>query len=212
MPPVRTIDRTASCPYLLLAVLAVACGGNPKPADNPEPATSAAAAPVDSAPAPSSATADVSAPSAASSAASSAATTAPPAPPAPAITVVALKIAANKVTKGKAVEVKADGTVLVDGKPVAKFSGAELQDSSGKTILAVASDGTVSGPSVNRQVKFSSTDDLVNDDGSKISIADDGSVTRTTAAGKADKAPFKIRGVTAASRREAILVAGWMMM
>jgi hypothetical protein len=95
---------------------------------------------------------------------------------------LAIKIAPMKLTpakKGKTVEVKKDGTITADGKPVAKIAGDQIDalDGSG-TLVTVSMDGSLVGQSVRPGMKLEG-DDLVSDQGIKVSLGEDGNVTST---------------------------------
>ncbi|HEY2367215.1 MAG TPA: hypothetical protein VGH87_12555 [Polyangiaceae bacterium] len=180
-------------------VLAFACGGgNSEGGGNTTPSATAST--------PATAT------SSAAPVASAAPTqTAAPAPPP--IVVIAMKLTGPKMLKG-AVEVKEDGSVLgPDGKPVAKFVGAELQDKDGKMIISVAADGTMKIAGSQHGTKFDDKDDLVVEGGAKFHVADDGAVMLFNEDGKADKdsGKLKITGFKPQGRRAAtVLVMGML--
>ncbi len=158
-------------------VVGFACGGGNSDTNSPKSATVTS---------PSSAPSLVSA----SSSAVMSASVAPPAPPPP-IVIFAMKLTGGSLKKP--VELKDDGTVVVDGKPVAKFVGAELQDTSGKTLIAVAEDNTVTMDGSTKTMKFTYSDELLLDGGNRVSIADDGSVMLIGADHKPDKDSGKMK-------------------
>jgi hypothetical protein len=108
----------------------------------------------------------------------------------------------------KPIELKADGTVLYDGKAVAKIAGDQVQDTTGNTLVTVGVDGSLVGNGVKAGMKFQG-DDLVAEGGNKLSIADDGTLSATKD-GKTE-AIGKIEGGTTAKRAALIVVAVWMM-
>lgn len=177
--------RTTIKPFALSAILlAAACGGSDKPEPKaPETEPVASAAPADLPPPPATAAVE-------------------PAPaPAPAPEPVKLDVAAAKFTpaktakNAKAFEVKADGTVQSGGKPVLKVSGDHLEDATGKTVLTVGTDGTLTGADYKSGFKFQG-DDIVSEDGAKVSVAEDGTVNgtfnkKTDTLGKFDSASAK---------------------
>ena len=129
----------------------------------------------------------------------------------PAIKVVALRLVVPpKEAKRlglKALEVKDDGTVTSDGKPVMKVVGAELQDiDHGATIFAVTADGSVNSSSGNAVGKFAANDDLVLATGAKLVITDDGFLQMTDEKGKMSVLGPKFESAPAWSKREAALV------
>jgi hypothetical protein len=191
---------------LLIGVIAVhslgACGGD-EPAKDPSgvapaaPPPSAAPAPIETAAPPATA---------------SAAPTPPPPPPvveAPALAIEGLKIT-GKGRNGKplAVEVKADGTVVRDGKTtIGAFAKNELKDEKGGTLYAVGADGKVtiiSGPATT--AAFNAKDELQVEGVPTplISVGDDGTVTAVGA--KPEKAPYKFDKLPAKSKRAAVLL------
>ena len=130
----------------------------------------------------------------------------PPETPKPTITASAFKITPNKGTKAKSVEVKADGSIMADGKADGKFTASELQDAEGKTVATVAQDGTISSPTMTATAKFNDKNDIEVDGKPVITIGDDGIVKIADAKGKAQPAPVKVEGLSADGRRAAALV------
>lgn len=192
--------------WMILVVVGTAwsmsCGGGgepPKTASTGTPAATSSTPPVESA-----------TPPAASSAAASA-TTPPPEEPPPALVYEGLKITATK-GKLKTIEVKADGTIVADGKTIGSFSKNELRDESGTAVYSVAKDGTVGGKDVNKKASFSSSDELQSEDGSKLTVDDKGTVNWMKSNGKNEPAPLKIAGVNAKNRRAAILLVVYLTM
>lgn len=119
---------------------------------------------------------------------------------------LAIKISPMKLVpakKGKTVEVKKDGTITADGKPVAKISGDQIDalDGSG-TLVTVSMDGSLIGQAVRPGLKLEG-DDLVSDKGAKISVGDDGTVS-STKDGKSETLA-KVEG-GADAKRTAVLV------
>jgi hypothetical protein len=119
---------------------------------------------------------------------------------------LAIKNAPMKLTpakKGKTVEVKMDGTITADGKPVAKIAGDQIDalDGSG-TLVTVSMDGTLVGQAVSPGLKLDG-DKLVSDKGIEVTLGDDGNVT-STAGGKSETIA-KVEG-GAEARRTAVLV------
>jgi hypothetical protein len=131
--------------------------------------------------------------------------TPPPAPEPPAINVAAMKFA-PKGGKLKAMELKGDGSVLVADKMVGKITSDQVQDADGKTLFTVAKDGTISGDALAKPVKFQG-DELTGDDGYKVTVGDDGTVSVTQGKGK----PTEVGKVDNASgnKRAAALLVAW---
>jgi hypothetical protein len=130
---------------------------------------------------------------------------------APAPTLTPIAVVAMQLTGGtlkKPVELAADGSVIADGKAAAKFVGAELQDTSGKTLIAVAADDTVRIDGVTATMKFDLKDELFLENGNRIAIADDGAVILTTADRKPDKDSRKMKflGFNRTAVRAAVLI------
>ena len=120
---------------------------------------------------------------------------------------LAIKIAPMKLTptkKGKTVEVKKDGTITADGKPVAKIAGDQIDalDGSG-TLVTVSMDGSLVGQAIKPGFKLEG-DKLVTDKGVEITVGDDGTVT-STKDGKSETLA-KVEG-GADAKRTAVLVA-----
>ncbi len=185
-------------------LLAFACGGG---SSETGPATSPSA----SAPAASSVAA-TSAPTTTASAPT--ATTTAQVPAGPPLTVVAMKLVGPNAKH--TIEMKDDGSVLGDGKPIAKFVGATLQDAEGKPMVSVATDGTIvmAGQPTSKSAKFNDKDDLVISDGAKMTIGDDGVVKLFNPDGKADKdsGKMKLTGFKPTARRAATVFVLTMMM
>jgi hypothetical protein len=143
----------------------------------------------------------------------SAAPTPPPPPPvaeAPALVIEGLKIT-GKGRNGKplAVEVKADGAVVRDGKTtIGTFAKNELKDDKGGTVYAVGADSKVtfvSGPATT--AAFNAKDEMQVEGVPTplIAVGDDGTVTAVGA--KPEKAPYKFDKLPAKSKRAAVLLA-----
>jgi hypothetical protein len=192
----------------VIALLVVGACASPQPAAQ----TPSAGAPVDSAPAAASASPDTAAPTAPSTASADPPSAAPP-PAAPAnLTVVPMKLVASKL--GHKVEIKADGTVVLDGKPAWKVAGPAVVDLKhpDQPLLAVAGDGTVTGFLVEAkdQMRFDDKDNLV-DSGGSLSIGDDGVISLPDKA-KTDFGDMKLSGFDPSARRAASLVVAQVLM
>jgi len=122
------------------------------------------------------------------------------------IKVAAMKLAPVKKGKNdKAIELKADGTVTVDGKPAAKFKGDQVDSTEGTSMVTIGVDGSLVGNGVKSGLKFEG-DDLTTADGNKLSVADDGTINVTTKDGKTD-AVAKAEGGGGAKRAALIMLA-----
>jgi hypothetical protein len=105
--------------------------------------------------------------------------------PAPS-SAVKLDIKAGAFTPAKtaktvsAFEVKADGSVQLGGAPIYKINGDRIEDLKGSLIANVGADGAVTGPAWKLGYKFLG-DALVHDDGSKVAVAADGTMSATFA-------------------------------
>lgn len=189
-------DKALLSVGMSLALALAACGGS-------EPTPNAGEAPSAAMPTSEPMPAETAMPS---SAPSTSQVSPPPETPKPTITASAFKITPNKGSKAKAVEVKADGSIMSDGKPGGKFTTSELQDAEGKTVATVAADGTISSPSMTATAKFNDKNEIEVDGKPVITIGDDGAVKIADAKGKQQTAPVKVEGITADGRRAAALV------
>ena len=183
-------------------VFAFACGGgNSEGGGGTTPSATAPAT---------SATPSASVATTATATATATATT-PPTPPAPPLTVAAFKLTDAK--SKKTIEVKDDGSVMGDGKVVAKFVGAELQDASGKSLMSVAADGSLKAEGQTKPAKFNEKDELVVGGGT-IFIGDDGVLKLIGPDGKPDKDSGKIKltGFKPQARRAATVFVMAMFM
>lgn len=115
---------------------------------------------------------------------------------------------AKKGKSDKSLEVKADGTVLVGGKKVAKISGDEVTSDAGTSMATVGVDGSLVGNGVKPGLKFEG-DDLVDDKGVKLSVAEDGTVN-VTKDGKTE-ALGAFKNVGKAKRAALLVTALWLM-
>jgi hypothetical protein len=124
-----------------------------------------------------------------------------------------LKLAPLKVTalksgaKDKPVELKADGTVIVDGKAVAKIKGDEVDSLEGTSMVTVGVTGALVGNGVKAGLKFDG-DDVVGEDGLRLTIGDDGTVTGSKD-GKSEPL-FKAEGGGSAKRAALVVALLWM--
>jgi hypothetical protein len=189
-----------------------ACASAPPTAQAPSAVGSA-----DSASAVASASPDTAASAAPSAASSTASTDAPSTAPPPAaaapLTVVPMKLVAAKL--GHKVEIKVDGTVVLDGKPSWKITGTGLFELKhpDQPLLAVAGDGTVTGFMVEAkdQLHFDDKDNLADSGGGSLSIGDDGTISLPDKA-KADFGAMKLTGFDPSARRAASLVVAQVLM
>jgi len=125
---------------------------------------------------------------------------------------VALKITPAKAGKVKSIEVSSDGSITADGKPVGKVSGDGVADASGTSLLSVGSDGSVTGGNAPAGAKFGSSDELSSDDGSKLTVNDDGTITHQKPKAKKADTVGKVDGASSSGKREAALVAlAWLL-
>lgn len=200
-------------PALFLSLSAFACGGEqetPKTGDDATAEGSASATVSAESAKPGS---DMGEPPATSepvaSSAPTAAPTAAPIPDGPALDFKGLKVTITE--KGaKKIEVADDGTVKAEGKPVFKFVKNTIQDETGKVIVAVAQDGSLSGQ-VNKKVAFNDKDQLVFAEGGTMTLGKDGKMTAEKDK-KSETLPVKFTGVTDKNRRAAALMGMMMMM
>lgn len=125
-----------------------------------------------------------------------------------------IKLAAMKLTsakKGKKadkpIELKADGTVLIDGKPAAKVKGDQVDSIGGTSMLTVGVDGSLVGNGVKPGFKFEG-DELTTESGLKLAVGDEGAIT-VTKDGKSEVIG-KAEGGAAAKRAALIATVLWM--
>lgn len=184
---------------LVLSLSAAACG-NDQPAKSPEgpAAVTETSSTKEDMPPPPAKEANTEAPTAAAPVDTAAA-----APTAGGvIKLAAIKVAPVKKGKDKAVELKDDGTVSIDGKPAAKIKGDEVTSTGGTSMLTVGVDGSLVGNGVKPGFKFEG-DDLVTEGGAKFSVGDDG-VISVTKDGKTEKLTKVDNGASA--KRAALVV------
>jgi hypothetical protein len=186
--------------------LVFACGGGGSESA-PANAGSASDTQPPSAPASSAATA----PSVSASATVSVA----PMPPATPLTVIAMKATISQGGKQHTLELKADGSLLADGKAAAKITGAEMDDANGQAIVSVNGDNTlkISGQTSQSSVAKLNDSDAIEVNGATIiSVADDGTVTLVGADGKPDKSgKMKFSGFKPTARRTACVIVFGML-
>src|SRR5580692_1890772 len=115
-------------------VLVFACGGE---GGESAPPNAGSASATQTSPA---RTASAEATTSATTTASAAASSAAPIPTAPPLTVVAMKAAVTSGGKTHTLELKADGSLLADGKPAGKITGAEMDDTGGQAIVSINGD------------------------------------------------------------------------
>lgn len=190
---------------LALSLAALACGGDNPPAKAPESTAGITEQGAkEDMPAPPTKEADATKAADDKAAADKASTE--KAAPSGMIALAAIKITPKK---GKAVELKADGNVNVDGKPLAKIAGDQVNDVGGPTLLTVGVDGGLVGSGVKGGPKFQG-DELVLENGNKLSVADDGTLNLVKADGKTE-ALAKTDGGAAQKRTTLILAALWLL-
>jgi hypothetical protein len=98
-------------------------------------------------------------------------------PPEAAVVVIAMKFVPAKGSKHKAMELKDDGSISEGDKAIGKIANDALQDAAGNTIATIGKDGSVTVTGSEKPLKFSDAGELERDDGMKISVADDGTLT-----------------------------------
>ena len=119
---------------------------------------------------------------------------------------------ATMTSKGKqhTLELQVDGSLLSDGKPAGRVTGAEIDDKDGQTIVAVNGDNTLRIGGLTKSsgtAKFNDQDAIEVDGAAIVSIADDGVVTMIGSDGKPDtKSKMKFAGFKPAARRTAALI------
>jgi len=117
--------------------------------------------------------------------------------------------------KTHTLELKADGSLVADGKPVGKITGAEMDDASGQAIVAINGDSTIKVTGASSQsstAKLNDKDAIEVNGATIISVADDGTVSVMGADGKPDpKGKMKFTGFTPAARRTACLIVFGMV-
>ncbi len=190
-----------------MVLVLVACGGETKPAKAPEPVASATDSATDLPPAKDGeSTADKDNGKGEGDKADKKAN----GPAGGMMTVAAMKFTpAKKGKSDKALEVKQDGTVMLDGKTTAKIAGDEMKDATGSTLVTIGVDGSLVGSGVKPGLKFQG-DELTAESGAKVSVGDDGTVTLAKADGKSE-ALGKFEGGAAAKRAALLVTAMWLM-
>lgn len=141
-------------------------------------------------------------------------TTPPVAAPEPAadIVVVPMKMVFD-AKKGMTAEVKADKTIWIKGKKIGAFDkNALVVDDPGAGSIAIMKDGSINvtpAETMAKKVKLNDKDELLVDNGAKLSIDDKGKVTLLSPEGKVDpKAPAApaITGFKPEARRAGVLL------
>jgi hypothetical protein len=187
---------------LVLSLAAPACGGDKKPAESPESnAGITETSAKEDMPPPPPKDGDVPAAAPAETKAEA------PGVAGGVIKLAAMKVAPIKKGKDKPVELKEDGTVSIDGKPAAKIKGDSVDSTGGTSMLTVGIDGSLVGNGVNPGYKFEG-DELVHENGTKLTVADDGTINATHD-GKTE-AIAKAEGGASAKRAALIATVLWM--
>jgi hypothetical protein len=124
-----------------------------------------------------------------------------------------LKLATMKVTplragaKDRPAELQADGTVVIDGKPVAKIKGDQVDSVEGVSMVTIGVTGGLVGMGVRAGLKFEG-DDVVGDDGLRLTVADDGTITASKD-GKTEPL-YRAEGGGASKRTALVVALLWM--
>lgn len=200
---IRFAMRTAQLLSAAVLVVLAACGGEKKPAQAPEPVVGANSGQADMPPSPSEKSGE-------------AAPGEQPKTNAAETQSLAIKVAPMKLVPAKPgkndkpVEVKADGSINVGGKTVAKISGDQVDATDGSgTLVTVGMDGSLVGQGIKPGFKFVG-DELQGENGTKLSIGDDGTINATNKDGKSE-VMGKLEGGEKA-KRAGVLVALLMVM
>ncbi|MDF2693261.1 MAG: Proline-rich protein [Labilithrix sp.] len=188
---------------LVLSLAASACGGEKKPAESPESnaGITETSAKEDMPPPPAK---EGDAPAAAPAETKAEA----PGAAGGVIKLAAMKVSPVKKGKDKAVELKEDGTVTIDGKPAAKIKGDQVDSSGGTSMLTVGVDGSLVGNGVKPGYKFEG-DELVHENGMKLTVGDDGTIN-STRDGKSEPIAKAEGGAATAKRAALIATVLWM--
>lgn len=203
---------------LSVTIALAACGCNDdKAAKAPAPSASVAATPS-AAPKPTAAaSATAPTPAVAPSATAAVSNETPVNEGAPFVVVPMKLVSADpKGKKGGVVDIKADGTVAAEGNVIMKFSGARIEDKSGKPGAYVDKEGHLHAFGKEKETDkawFGPHDELMTSDGkgeTKIVVADDGTITMTHK-GKTETAPIKFEGFKPEARRVAAMVAMFLV-
>lgn len=193
--------RTAQLFSAAVLVVLAACGGETKPAQAPDPVVGANSGQADMPPSPSEKSGEA---------------TPGEQPKTNAAETLAIKVAPMKLVPAKPgkndkpVELKADGSIDVGGKTVAKISGDQVDATDGSgTLVTVSMDGSLVGQGIKPGFKFVG-DELQGENGTKLSIGDDGTINATNKDGKSE-VMGKLEGGEKA-KRAGVLVALLMVM
>jgi hypothetical protein len=101
---------------------------------------------------------------------------------------------------------------MVDGKQVGRVTSDHVEDANGTTLLSVSRDGSVSGNTSPTAYRFGVADELASDDGTRISVADDGTISYQKPKAKKPETYGKIEGMSSSGKREAaLIVAAWVL-
>lgn len=197
----KTRTYCASGFIFSLAIAAAACGGEKKPAESPEiNAGITETSMQEDMPPPPAKEGDVAAP---------AETTEGPGAAGGMMKLSAMKLTPVKKSKtDKPIEVKDDGSVLIDGKPAATIKGDQVDSSGGTSMLTIGVDGSLVGNGVKAGYKFEG-DDLVHESGMKLSVAEDGTITASKD-GKSEPVAMTEGGAATAKRAALVAAVLWM--
>jgi hypothetical protein len=131
-----------------------------------------------------------------------------PAASSPLVSVVALKLVAAptavKIFGFKTIELCADGRIVIDGKDRGRIAHGQLEDASGKAVISVAADASITGCGPVRVGMFTASD-AMNDGQKTLSVGDDGTVTITDATG-ASTLPAKFEAMPPNGKRAGMLL------
>jgi hypothetical protein len=104
-------------------------------------------------------------------------------------------------------ELRADGTLYSHGQPVGQIVGDRVVSASGREILAVAADGTVTLNGTPTRIRLLDSGEIVRPDGATLSFGDDG-VPRSTVPGQPPtRGALQLQGLRPEARRTAGLLA-----
>jgi hypothetical protein len=131
------------------------------------------------------------------------------------LAIVPLKLVANATgaTKYgfKTIELRADGSMLLDDKPWAKLTPDHVESAgdsgpkSGTVLAKIGPDGTVTGDH-EQTARFTPSESLANAEGEAFTIADDGTVTFTRASGEKINVDAKFESMPAEGKRAGLMV------
>ena len=113
-------------------------------------------------------------------------------------------------TGSHAADLRADGTLTMDGTVIARIDGTRVLSPAGDVLLQVSSDGHLESPGRSGGAELTSNGEIIGP-GASIVVTAEGAVEAHGANGQVSQAPFRFDAMPANARRTAAVIVALML-